>query len=266
MIRFQKTIKYFAIALASIIILNIFYFGTFIIYSVVNVFDGGNKTEEINEVSIFSDEISSLKIKLDYANFEIVSGDKFQIDYNKETVNWKLNNKELVINDLKRNWFEKNTKSKIIMMIPNNFIFENVEINTGVGLIDIKNLNSNDLNLNVGIGKCYMENLNINNSALIDGGVGEVQITSGKINNLDLKVGVGLFSINSELTGKNSIEAGVGELNVTLIDGLDNYTIVAEKGIGSISVGGINIKENIPYGSGINYIEVEGGIGSINLN
>lgn len=46
----------------------------------------------------------------------------------------------------------------------------------------------------------------------------------------------------------------------------DNYKIIAEKGIGSIKIDGVEQGQESTYGSGENLIKLEGGIGSINID
>ncbi len=265
MIKTQKIIKYFALALAFTIILNIIHLGTFIIYSTSNILSLNKQTEVTNEITVLDNNLSSLKIDLDYADFKVIENDQFKIEYNKKNISWKLENGILVIKDKNQNWFKKNGKSNLIMYIPQELLFDMIDIDTGAGVIDIDILNTKDLFLNIGAGKGDFKNLNITNSAKIDAGLGKVQILAGKINDLNLGLGVGNFSISSVLTGQNNIKAGVGSLDINLIDGCENYKIKAEKGLGSITINGAKVQEDIPYGNGNSYIKVEGGLGSISI-
>ena len=54
-------------------------------------------------------------------------------------------------------------------------------------------------------------------------------------------------------------------MTLTIPDTLENYTILAEAGIGSITADGMLIRGKEAFGSGDNRIELEGGIGKIAL-
>ena len=78
-------------------------------------------------------------------------------------------------------------------------------------------------------------------------------------------MGVGNLIINSTLTGNNMIDAGVGKLDINLQNKKENYTFKVSKGIGSIKLNNDEIKDNETVGNGINIIDINGGIGSINI-
>lgn len=118
----------------------------------------------------------------------------------------------------------------------------------------------------MGAGKVKMENLVVLSSASIEGGAGEVSVLNADIYNLDLDMGVGEFTLEGRLSGTNNINAGIGELNVRLLDSKDNYIVKTSKGLGNIKIDGSNIKDNTTYGSGENTLNISGGIGSINVN
>lgn len=70
----------------------------------------------------------------------------------------------------------------------------------------------------------------------------------------------GRVELDSEVTGRSEIECGIGELDITLRGNKEDYKIIAEKGIGSIKIEGAEQGNNVSFGSGINTIELEGGI------
>lgn len=62
------------------------------------------------------------------------------------------------------------------------------------------------------------------------------------------------------------MDAGVGNLNIDLETDKENYTIRVNKGIGTVKVAGKSLSDGEIYGSGTNYIDVDGGIGNIRIN
>lgn len=264
MMKVQKIIKYFALALAISLALNIVYSGMYIVYHLGNLIDGSvyNENKTLNNRVEIDAEVSSLKINLRYANLTIIKGEKFVIESNDENITWSNNRGNLTIKEKKYNRFEK---KELKIQIPEHILFEKIDIETGTGICDIDLLNSKELSLELGAGKSDIQNLNIINNAKIESGVGEIKIRSSKLNNLDLEVGVGKFTLEAVLTGNNKVEVGVGSLDINLRDGIENYTVKTKKGIGSINVADTNLKNNESYGTGSTYIYVESGIGSINI-
>lgn len=78
-------------------------------------------------------------------------------------------------------------------------------------------------------------------------------------------MGVGKFEITSVITGNSKINAGIGNLELNIQGNKENYTIKADKGIGSIKIDGKEIADNVTYGDGENTIKIDGGIGKINI-
>ena len=93
-----------------------------------------------------------------------------------------------------------------------------------------------------------------------------MSIRESVINDLDLDMGVGEINLTSSLTGKNEINAGVGNLNIDLQGERESYKIQADKGLGAIKIDGKEISNGETFGNGENYIEVDGGIGNIDID
>lgn len=197
-------------------------------------------------------------------NLTIKTGANFKIETNNPQIACKQNSNQLVIKE-KHKWFSTKNGNDLIIYIPKEMMFETVEIDTGAGNVTIEKLETKKISFDIGAGEVKMKHLNVTEEAKIDSGAGKVEILSSSIKNLDLDVGVGKFILNAKLSGKNDIDAGVGELDINLTDGIENYTIRANKGIGSISLAGKEVSENIKYGEGDTYIEIEGGIGAIDI-
>ena len=145
-------------------------------------------------------------------------------------------------------------------------MFDFVLIENGAGKLDINDLSTNELELDLGAGKVTIDKLTVLKEASIDGGAGEVNISNSSINNLDLDMGIGIVLISSTLTGNSEIDAGIGEVDLNLLDKKDNYKINIDKSIGEIIIDGNKVGEENSYGNGLNTIDISGGIGSININ
>lgn len=268
----QRVIKYLAIALAIFIILNIIsmiVFGIYIFADILGLRDG-NKIEQIssnkNITTSFEDsDIQALKIDMYATNLTIKQGSSFKIETTNKNVEYKQNRNQLEIIEKKHNWFSQNVQENLIIYIPTGVTFEKVDIETGAGQIEIDKLYTEKLSLEVGAGKVKIQELKTIETADIDGGAGKVEILNGTMKNLDLDMGVGECSITTKLTGNNKINAGIGKLEINLTDSKENYKIRVNKGIGSIKINGKEMTNDEIYGSGNNFIRIDGGIGTIDV-
>jgi len=269
----QKVIKYISIAFAIFLIVTIIsaILGGF--YAVAGIIELKNEKENstsneeiINLANLENNDIETLEIKLAYTSLSIKTGDSFKIDTNNDNITYKQNDKNLKIEDEESNWFLNRNNYELILYVPDNFEFDKVKITTGAGEISIDSLNVNTLDFELGAGKMKIDNLNVADECNIEGGAGELNILSGTINDLDLDMGVGETNITASLTGNNEINAGVGSLNIDLLDNKENYRIKVNKGIGNIRIDGKEFSDGEVLGDGDNKIDIDGGIGNIKVN
>lgn len=263
MINAQKIIKYAAIGFAVFLIVGIVSSIMFGITAITSIFSD-KEIKETTEVINVNGNISSLEIDVSSLNLEIKEDSSFKIETNDKYIKIREHNNKLTITERKHNLFSKGENNDLIIYIPSNFIFNDIEIDSGAGRIDIDKLTTRRLDLDLGAGEVSINNLNVLNEAEINGGAGEININNSSLTNLDLDMGVGKLTLNSSLLGNSQIDAGVGEMDINLID--NDYRIMPNKGIGKITINNEEIKTGTYYGSGLNYIEVNGGIGNIKIN
>lgn len=67
------------------------------------------------------------------------------------------------------------------------------------------------------------------------------------------------------ICGNSDLKFGVGESNLTLFGSKDDYKVAIEKGLGSISVDGKDVSDLDGSGNGQNRINIEGGVGTVNI-
>ncbi|MGN1311267.1 MAG: DUF4097 family beta strand repeat-containing protein [Clostridia bacterium] len=268
----QKIIKYFALAFAIFLIVTIIsaiLSGGYALLSAFGLINTNKNiiTEDLKIISSEVKEVSTLKIDLACTNLDIKAGDNFTVETNNSKITFTNDNGSVKIKEENRNWLNNNNKeSNLIIYIPEDMIaIDETKIETGAGKINIENLNTQNLYLELGAGDVYIENLIVTKEAKIDGGVGKAELKSCEINNLKANLGMGEFVFNGILTGKNEIDSGVGAINIDLLDSAENYTINVSKGIGTVTLDGQKLEMDRVYGTGKNYIDIDGGIGEIKI-
>ena len=257
----QKVIKGLAIALAVFIIIGIINLIFFIIggfnYIFINNDDVTYSTHNIYDVS-------NLNINVSYSKINIIDSDEFKIELNS-LCEYSISNNTLIIKDIKKFRVNPGADIYLNLYIPKGKVFNDVYIDAGAGNVKIDTIKANTLDFDMGAGKVSINNIEVYSHAKLDGGAGNFNIENGILSNVDFDMGLGNVDIKASLTGNNKIDMGMGNLSIDLIDSVNNYRFDIEKGIGSVSIDGEG-KSNGVYGNGATFIEIDGGIGSINIH
>ena len=267
MTTFQKVIKYIALALAIFLIVTIIG-GIITGLTGISYILSGRNNEAVGEMQVYpiEGEISSLSLSLSGAKLQIKTSDNFSVESNHKYISVKSENGQLCINETKKLFSLYPKGVTVILNIPEGFVFDNATIDTGAGKVEIDTLACDVLELSLGAGKADIKKLTANSNAKIDGGAGELNIDGGKLCNLCLDMGVGKLTLKSRVEGKSDLDYGVGESNLILLGSKDDYKIELDKGIGEAKLEGESLKDDSVYGSGENKIDIDGGVGAINID
>lgn len=268
----QKIIKYLAIAFALYLVISIFsiIFGLSheIISSINNDKKESKLLEEYTTISNNVNNIESFKIDISNDDIEIKEGEKFEVKTNDPDVKFYHENSIVKIkSDKTFSWHLSNSsRGTIIIYLPNEFNISELDLNLGAGKIDIDKIFVETLLMDLGAGTMTAKEINVYEKATINGGAGNINIYSGTINNLNLKLGAGNASIESDLTGSNTLTTGVGKLNLGLSRSKDNYKFDISKGLGNIILNDFDVLEDILIGDGETKIKISGAVGNIIIN
>lgn len=262
----QKVIKYFAFAFA--IFLSVTIIGGIItgLTGVSYIFSDRNN-ETVGEMQVYpiDGDISSLSLDLSGAKLKIKTADKFSVESNHNYISVEEKNGQLCINETKKLFSAYPKGLTVIFNIPEGFVFDNATVETGAGKVEIETLACDVLKLSLGAGKAEIKNLTANSRADIDGGAGELKIDGGRLCNLELDMGVGALTLKSRIEGESQLDYGIGETKLTLLGNREDYKIEVDKGIGEAKLEGESMKDDSVYGTGENRIEIDSGIGAINI-
>ena len=262
---FQKVIKYLAIAFAIFLTVSIIGGILGAVGLVGGLFTSGDAVLDDIQTYTVSEQITNLEVSINAADFTIKQADSFSVESNLKHLTVEENNGVLKIKETKK-FNGTYSDAVLILYIPKEFAFERADIITGAGKMTVDTLSAATLNLEFGAGEVQIESLIATSSSDIDGGAGKITIADGSLNNLDLDMGVGQLNLTSAVLGNSEFDLGVGETNIVLIGSKDDYEIDVEKGIGSITLDGKTVSDFDSIGSGNNRIDIDGGIGAINLS
>lgn len=262
---FQKIIKYLAVALAVFLSVAIIsgICGAAAFFS--SLLAGDKITEEMTNEYLIDSDVNELKIDISAADFTVKKDDKLRVETNHKYITCKEENGCLKIYDKKRFLVPAQSGIKLELYIPESKIFEKADINTGAGRVYIDTLAADRMNLDLGAGEITAEKLIAPVKAEIDGGAGRITIRDGLFNNLELDMGIGELNLTGEITGKSSLDYGIGGTNLVLLGTDSDYRIELDKGVGEALLEGERMNDDSVYGSGKNYIGIDGGIGELNI-
>lgn len=268
----QKIIKYLAIAFALFLVISIFSIIFGLSREIISSINSDKKESELLEeyttISNNVNNIESFKIDISNDDIEIKEGEKFEVKTNDPDVKFYHENSIVKIkSDKTFSWHLSNSsRGTIIIYLPNEFNISELDLNLGAGKIDIDKIFVETLLMDLGAGTMTAKEINVYEKATINGGAGNINIYSGTINNLNLKLGAGNASIQSDLTGSNTLTTGVGKLNLGLSRSKDNYKFDISKGLGNIILNDFDVSEDILIGDGKTKIKISGAIGNIIIN
>lgn len=284
MTSFQKVIKYCAMVFAVLLAVSI-------IGGIISGIVGGlgaliPDNDSLDEVSVKSDAVDSgeydniSNIKLDIGIYKVIVEGKDSIsnvqisssNLGKE-LNITTTGSTLKVESENEHWFsnwlnrgEKHSKGTVYVYVPKDQELDKLDIDSGVGNVKVSDMKMQRFNIDCGVGSVNCENI-VADRADIEGGVGSLNLENVELNGLELEGGVGSLNVSGTLTGRTSIEGGMGSVDVDIDGSKDDYNIKSETGIGGIFVDGDKVG-NVNYYSEEkdNVLDLEGGMGSINVN
>lgn len=267
MTKSQKIIKYFAISLAMLLIISI-------IFGIVTVVEQISKGITFDTIAIdnnckkidYEKYNSYLDINIKDAELRIYGSEKFKfISSEEKIVLEKIGETKLRIIDKRPKHIKTIEDTPIVTIyVPNELVYEMVNINFGVGKLKIEEIETKEFNLNLGAGESTLEKL-YSDKTTIDTGAGDLKVNNSRLSDLNLDIGVGEIKLNSYISGNSNINCGVGNLNLELPDYLESYTIKVEKGLGIITYNNKKLDNNKTLGEGPNKIKIDDGVGSIKI-
>lgn len=273
---FQKIIKALAIALAVFIIFSIVTIVFGIVTTIAKVTFLADlitidKSEVINYTEEYDiEQINSLYIDSSIAKLEIYESDKIAVEATDVTKKFssKVENGKLVIKETAKTNISINGQVNpvIKLYIPKGFVFDNVDIDSGVGDTTIESLQADVVEMSTGVGNLTIDYIDVKSKIDIESGVGKLNIKNSILNNLSFEAGVGEYNITTYLTGNSEFDCGVGNGTIVLNDfNEENSKIKIDKGLGNININGQSYSDSQVYGNGANIIDINGGVGNINI-
>ena len=268
----QKVIKWFALALAALLIVTIFS-GIIGGLSFVGMMVWGdeiswNGNSEWVNTELSGKEMTRLDVNVKATAVRIRTakeGESVRIETNNEYITSWVDGSTLNVVEKSHGFFGWGGTGDLVIYVREDTVFDSVEIEIGAGTLDVERLEARDLKLNLGAGKTAIDELVATRRAEIDGGAGVVEIRGGELHDLDLDLGAGKAELRARVVGNGRVTAGVGKTELTLIGREEDYRLRIDKGIGSVTLDGRSLSDGESVGSGTTLIEIDSGVGAVEM-
>ncbi len=209
--------------------------------------------------------LKELKIDVRTAAVRIVDADEFRVETNNKHMMQEYRDGRLSLIEQSFDFWADDWESELVIYWPSGMKLEEAYLSTGASQVRIDKLEAETVSLGLGAGRAEIGKLVATRVTNIDGGAGVLEIADGELHNLDLDMGVGRVAISAQMTGKNKIDAGLGRLEVNLKGNTEDYSVKINKGLGAVRINGQNIGDGEVYGNGEAMVEIDGGVGSIEV-
>lgn len=269
----HKIIKIFALCLAAAIIIGLFATIMGGVTWLDWITNGSRSSGEVETIwsgdNSDAEKITKLEIKTGAASTKIVLTDESKIGVetnNKHITTREIGNTLYIEEESHLDLVGVVDAGTTIISIPRTIKFSDVKISVGAGELTADEIKTASIEFHLGAGKTKVGKLIATENARIEGGAGAMEIDDGEICNLRLELGVGKTRVQAKILGDSKVESGVGKLDLILAGGKDLYKFRVDKGIGTVTIDGVNQSDDAVYGQGNNLIELESGVGAVEVN
>lgn len=145
----------------------------------------------------------SLEISTAGGDIDIVKSTDGKFSATAEGINmkWNVEDNKVILQAARNDDYSKSA-GKVKVYVPEDYEFDNVEIDCGAGSMNTEFINAKDLELNLGAGELIADKINTED--------------------LDVECGAGNITINGSVTGDCNIDCSMGNIKVNL-DQKENY-------------------------------------------
>jgi DUF4097 and DUF4098 domain-containing protein YvlB len=275
----QRLIKYLAIAFAVFLAISIISGIVSVVFAIFNVIPGtsfktGKWHRETTDYTQSFENVESIDVDNAVGSFRILTGETFKVEAENVSKDFKAelkSNGTLKISDNDGAshfpFFNIGSpNSKVILYLPEGFVADKADIETGAGSLTIEGLQADKLEVSAGAGSFSGRDITAE-KADIEGGVGSVNLSDVYFTDAVLESGVGSLNIDGTLHGRSEISCGVGEVELNLTGSTSEYGFIIDSGIGRIRLNGQKISGEYKSNTeASDVIEIDGGVGNVDIN
>lgn len=127
--------------------------------------------------------------------------------------------------------------SKVTLYVPANYIFGEIKINLGAGVLEFPNLHAENAALEVGAGQIEADGAEVQRLE-INVGMGQIELTDMNVTDLTAEVGMGEFVAEGALNGNVDAECSMGNLELRIAGQQEDFNYELSGAMGSLTLDG----------------------------
>lgn len=266
----QRAVKAIAVGFAILLVYGIIVsvLGAGMIVGQIFGVEQGAAEEWSETVISDKGDFAELCVNVGSVNVRMERGEEFQVWADNEVVEFRRDTDKVYIEEKDFDWLSRREKwgGEVKIILPEDLELERVNLEAGAGTVLVNDLKVKELDMNLGVGRAELNGVEVTQKTKVDGGAGLLVIRDAEFEKLDLDMGVGKVEIEVEISGKSKIDAGLGKLELNLKGGREDYKMKFSKGLGVITLDGENMNDGAVWGDGENEIEIDGGVGAIEIH
>lgn len=202
---------------------------------------------------------------------------QYQKENSKREVRVSQKDGTLKIEEDEASWKQINTISdnndrvRVILQIPEDMNFKNVELKNSAGEIVISSvLRAEDIRIIVDAGEVTAEKeVQASGKLYAEVDAGEIDFNGLRAEKLELVSGVGEIDVEKADAKEIVLDNGVGELNINLSGEEEDYSYTIDCGMGDVEIGarsysGLGTTKKVSGGS--KTVDIDCGIGEVNVD
>lgn len=217
-----------------------------------------SKVKESNDVNAKQlRDIKSISLNISYGSVRIKKGEKFDIDLKDDSykITEKIENEVWEITDTAIDSADDNSTflifghkitindkpnkgNEIIVTIPKDYIFENVDIILGAGSLQADQLMAENVSVYVGAGRLKIKSLTASQKSSYTVDAGEIDIKDLNANNATIDCGLGRMDATGIIKGDSKVICGVGKVELELNGDEKDYNYIIDCDIGTVKING----------------------------
>ncbi|NLJ96968.1 MAG: DUF4097 domain-containing protein [Clostridiales bacterium] len=271
----QRVIKYVAIGFAVLLTVVIISGAASLISIIVSPINSRSK-EIIDYEQVFLDKIENLEINSRYSKLIVRPGGQFKVEASNVSDDFKVESRYGTLIVEESNFINRffnfnfgkfsNREATITVYVPNDFMANRIDIDSGVGNVLLEDLSTDKLIINAGVGDIRGTNITAK-EVEANGGVGNIDFTSVNFSDIEFNSGVGDVKLAGIISGKSEFECGIGDVEIDIKGSREDYALDIDSGMGRIRVNGNKISSNyIDNFKSDNTIRIDGGIGNVDID
>ena len=210
----------------------------------MDVFDSSQQESESPECDLYifeREDVSSLDVEMDMGQLQIVEEDtdeiRVEIENTGNHLNCRMEGRTLRIEMDGEGLFFQEAEPNIYIYVPLDMNFDKVQLEIGMGTMDIAGVQADQICAQVDMGQLYMTETLAANYSEFEVDQGEIGVIGHQTKQLQLSCDAGSVNFDGTVSGNVTLECDLGQILATFNQPEMDFNYVVECDLGHIQIG-----------------------------